>query len=356
MARPKPKGSTAWTREGVEAIIDLVQSREVAPWAEVEARIAHGPWKDFHKVQPVQLNGARQLLRDESPLRVVEEASDHHDHPVITLRVPFKNNKRHIERLRGAKRKLIRRYLSWTNDQDLCGQHAERIVLESIKASQTTAGIWVPDQSIGRIYAVEGVTVEPGPLDAHAYVLDLDTIAKKGNLVVEVKNVRHWLYPWSPEVWQMLVKAARLTAEVDDIAALLAAPHIAWQTFLMAQDIGLLTCPYREQLFHPAIAADQFDEIIDEFGLTISRHEGPHDAIVEWFAGQFRTGPKNQLQPDPSVEWFDRQANRLALVAPVLLQFEDLAGDLDGDARRVRFAQFKVRLEQVSGWELQRGY
>ena len=317
MARPKPNSQALWTQEGKEAIVDLVSDKLVAPWAEVESRITHGPWKDYHPVQPVQLSGARQQLRDEDPLRVVEETSEQEDHPVITLRVPFNGNKRLIERLRGSKRKLIRKYLSWTNNQTLCGLHAEGVILESLKAAQTKGGLWVPDQTTGEISELDGIEIEPGPLDALAYILDTDTVARKAALLVEVKNLRGWIYPWAPELWQMLTKVAPL-ADKTSIMAMLAAPHVPWSTMQFAKDLGFSVSQYGNQLFSPSVDETEFDGVVKEFGLTIVRHEGPLKRVSNFVEKFLRSGP-TEMELDEGTEWCDQQANRLALIAPTVM-------------------------------------
>jgi hypothetical protein len=354
MARPRPTTEAQWTQEGIEAIVDLVSDKLVVPWPEVESRITHGPWKDFHPVQPLPLNGARRALRAEDPPRVIEETSDHAHHPVTTLRVPFNGDKRNIERLRGAQRKLFRKYLSWTGNQDLCGRHAEGIVLESLQAAQTSGGLWVPPQAVGNIEAVEGKPIEPGPLDALAWILDPNTVTRKSALLVEVKNVRPWLYPWAPEVWELLVKTAGVADQLDTLA-LLAAPHVAWPTMQMARDVGFAVVRYDSQLFSPAIDEEAFTQVVEAFGLTISQHLGPLPQVRTFLNGFLRAGPAGSVF-EANTDWSDQQANRLALLAPIILEHRDLAGNLNGAVRRQRYMDFKDRLEDVAGWDLVGGY
>jgi hypothetical protein len=355
MARPTPHSQEAWTKEGREAIVDLVQDRLVAPWAEIESRICHGPWKDFHQVQPVQLNGARQQLRNEDPLVVIEETSEQEDHPVTTVRVPFNGNKRLIERLRGSKRKIFRKYLKWTNDQALCGHHAESVILESLHAAAPKGGLWVPGQTTGEVGELDGIEIEPGPLDALAYILDTDTVQRKSALLVEVKNLRSWVYPWAPELWQLLVKVAPL-AQITPVSAMLAAPHAAWQTMQFAKDVGFLVSQYGQQLFNPKIDEDEFEEIVDGFGLTILRHEGPLKGVTTFVEKFLRVGPVGFDPEDEGREWCDQQAQRLSIAGQAILEFADLAEDLDGGTRRALYYDFRDRLAEIADWELVGGY
>ncbi len=44
-----------WEDIGRHAILDFLQDRFVAPWSEIEARIAVRGWKDYDKVQPLHI-------------------------------------------------------------------------------------------------------------------------------------------------------------------------------------------------------------------------------------------------------------------------------------------------------------
>jgi hypothetical protein len=99
MAAPKWTAEQ-WTQHGMEAIVDLASDREVVTWGEVEARITAG-WKDFRRVQPIQLSGAlRRLLSESAPRIKVDETA--HSIPIRTLRVLTNGNKVRVEKLRGA--------------------------------------------------------------------------------------------------------------------------------------------------------------------------------------------------------------------------------------------------------------
>ena len=289
---------------------------------------------------------------------MIEETSGHTVGAVTTLRIPItEGNKRRITRLRGEKRRLMRRYLGWTNDQDLCGRQGERVVLESLKSAASSCALWVPPQSTGVVEEVNGVPVPVGPLDAQAQILDVGAGQFEVPLVVEVKNVRHWIYPWAPELWEMLVKVASVSMKTPVVSVLMA-PHVAYQTYLLAQDVGILTCPYRVQVFRPTLSEELFEEVEKAFGLTIQRHEGPLDHIVTWLKDWLRKSPAPHpsSSPEEDVAFYRRQADRLPEIAPLILEFELLAADIDGDLRRRTFALFRTRLAEKAPWTLQGGY
>jgi hypothetical protein len=89
-----------WEDLGAEVILDVLGDAFAAPWSEIEARISVRGWKNFERVQPVQLSGARRRLRAEG--KIIEEASNHAPSPVRMLRLPYVEGfKREQERLLG---------------------------------------------------------------------------------------------------------------------------------------------------------------------------------------------------------------------------------------------------------------
>lgn len=360
MARPKPRGQAQWEQEGYEAVLDLLSDQLVAPWGEIEARIAHQPgWKDFYPVQPLQLSAARQRFRDETPHPVIEETTDHVVSPVTTLRLPFEDGrKREIERARGRKRKLYRKYLSWTNDQALCGKWGERITYASLQALQTDAALWVPPQTIGEISEVGSVEVEPGPLDALAHILELDDegspIGLEVPLVVEVKNVRGWIYANNPYLWELLVKASSIAVH-RPVVPVLICRRAAWGTWHLGWDLGFWTCQTWDQFFRPTIPDSEFDEVASAFGLQVLRHEASaSEAITRWFLKYLRAFPESP--PEEEIPWYRRQAERFSTIAPLILEFSDLAESLGPAERRNRFQEFRDRLPDHAPWPLVGGY
>jgi hypothetical protein len=130
-------------------------------WAVKVSNLRPWDWKNFEKVQPVQLSSARRRLRAEG--KIIEEESNHSPAPVRMLRLPYaEGSKREQERLLGRRRRTYRKFLSWTADGRLCGKHAERVVLASLQAAASEAGLYVPRQSVGEITTIDGVA--PGHL------------------------------------------------------------------------------------------------------------------------------------------------------------------------------------------------
>lgn len=348
MARAGRQGRTPeqWTDLGREAILDLLGERFVVPWAEAEARISLRGWKSFDRIQPVQLEGARKSLV--SGGLIIQEATEHHP-PVVTVRLPYPEGKaREYSRLRGSRRKQYRKYMDWAGNQTLCGKHAERVVLASAHAAASGAALHVPPQTVGRIEEVKGVPLSRGPLDCLAHVLRLPDLDASMPMVFEVKNVHSWLYQYSREVWELLVKAADVAVKTP-VMPVLVCVKAAWQTGQLAKDTGFLVCQFGSQLFSPTIDQQQFDSVVDEFALVIQRHDGPLDSVVGFLDKVIRLSPPPS-PPEQDIPWYKRQVERFQALAPLILKFEGLAGTLVGTRRRNVFEAFRKAAKGAFGW------
>lgn len=349
----KPTTQAEWEDAGREAILDLLAAKQVVPWHEAEARISHHGWAGFPPVQPLQLTAARRALAESGSI-VVEHSA--HDQPVVTIRLPFsQGTKRQVERLRGSKRKLYRKYIGWSQDQRLCGQHAEKVVLETAQSAATSAGLYVPPQQVGRITRVQGADISPNTLDVLVHVLDTDTIGLACSAVIEVKNIHTWIYPWAGELWGLLVKAASLATQGAAVLPLFVCARAAFPTWRLAQDVGFFTIQMTHQMFHPDVPADDVQHVVDEFGLLINRHAGPHEHIQSFFLKTLRYSPP-PTPPPKDVPWYERQVERFRHLAPTILRFDALAESLPDDTRSRVWAGARSALASQSEWPLLRSW
>jgi hypothetical protein len=333
--------------------MDLLRERLVIPWAEAEARISYQSWKDFAPVQPIQLSEARNSL--EADGSIVLEHTDQHP-PVTTVRLPFVPGwKRCMERLRGARRKWYRTYSSWAQEGPLCGKHAERVVLQSLVEAASAAGLWVPEQTPGEIHDVRGVPITRGPLDCYAHILDLPELSSETTLVVEVKNIHSWIYQSTAELWELLVKAAEV-ATSQPVVPLLVCVRSGYPVTQMAKDIGFFACFLGRQAFSPEIPEEEFDDMVEEFGLAIERHEGSHPHVLSFAAKTLRQSPPYS-PPTEDIAWYRRQADRFRIMAAEVLAFDRLAaGGLSGGARKTMFDAFRARVTATATWPLVGGW
>jgi hypothetical protein len=292
-----------------------------------------------------------------SAREVLDETA--HSAPVRTLRAPTNGNKTRVEKRRGPERKLYRRYISWTQDQHLCSKHGEKVVEASFRAASGAAGLWLPAQTVGNVTRVAGKLVPEGhTVDMWGWLAD-DLRGQPPRftipVVVEIKNKRRWLYAEAPELWKLLVKAALLVT-AHDIAVLpilacsWSGPTASW----MAYDVGYFTAQMHVQVFSPEIDETAFDEVVEETGLPIARHDGPVDHMGSWLRTELRKEPPNQ--PGSGLEWWSVQVERFRLLAPHILEFKVLAEELSTDHKRAAFGAWRNRLDEVAQWELRRGW
>jgi len=97
-----------------------------------------------------------------------------------------------------------------------------------------------------------GKPVPGGPLDNAAYLMLTDTQGRPTGVVtvlIEVKNVRHWIYPDSAELYDLLDKAARLQIANagHPFVPVLVCRRAHSTTFEMALQLGFFVIATRAQ-------------------------------------------------------------------------------------------------------------
>jgi hypothetical protein len=173
-------------------------------------------------------------------------------------------------------------------------------------------------------------------------------------VVVEVKNKRNWLYADAPELWECLVKCASLVVTHElDVLPILACSWSGPTAWWMAYDVGYFTAQMRVQVFSPEIDERAFDEVVDDTGLAITRHEGPIESMVHWLNSDLRKEPPNQ--PGSGREWWEVQVERFTALAPHVLDFGDLAKQLSTNHKRSLFGAWRQRVESLATWPLRGG-
>ena len=107
---------------------------------------------------------------------------------------------------------------------------------------------------------------------------------------IEVKNVRHWLYPHHWEIYQLLHKAAGLANAHPEhpVLPILICRKAHYRTLQLAQDLGFLIFQNRHQYVQPSerIRADHFEEVRNELGLAdLELTDSANPALIEWLSG-----------------------------------------------------------------------
>ncbi len=101
---------------------------------------------------------------------------------------------------------------------------------------------------------------------------------------VEVKNVRDWLYPSSPEPYQLLEKAMFIARHRPDIAVMpvLVCRRAHYTLFRMAKDLGYFVIETNRQFILPQVAEQEVIEVRRELGFAdLVRDDGRDDRIFK---------------------------------------------------------------------------
>jgi hypothetical protein len=117
--------------------------------------------------------------------------------------------------------------------------------------------------------------VPVGPLDNGAHLQLLDEIGRPSGTVtvlIEVKNIREWIYPETRELYELLDKSAQLQERYPDISfvPLLVCRRVHLTTGRMAKDLGFFVVATWMQFVQPHADIDvaHFEEVRHGLGLT----------------------------------------------------------------------------------------
>ena len=137
-------------------------------------------------------------------------------------------------------------------------------------------------------------------------------------VLIEVKNVRHWIYPAHAELYQLLSKAANLQARFPNqrFIPVLVCRQVHYLTFQLAKTLGFVAYYMQIQpiLSHSAIIASAVAEVRDELGYNLVQTADAHSGLVTTFSANL---PKLALRTS------ERWAETAARVAPFAQRLRD---------------------------------
>jgi hypothetical protein len=187
---------------------------------------------------------------------------------------------------------LQARYLGWAsgtpNHPGVLGAGGESVV-HSALITASPHGYYLLNPTTGQTRMLRGLAVPGGALDNAAILtaVDRQTNTPTGtfDVLVEVKNVRHWLYPGDSEVHQLLWKAAALQQALPDVPILpvLVCREAAHITIKLTYNIGVYVIRTVNQLAPESLDADRLNEVVSELGYRLARSNEPAPALVSHF-------------------------------------------------------------------------
>ncbi len=278
---------------GRKAILELLEEEHAAVWLEVEAKVADHAWHSLRRpVQPHHLTTARTQLRREGVIKESPGATRGGAAISVLHLADLRRRKKAFERAAARKRLLQARYLSWAVRRNLLGPAGERVAHASLVDVAPAAGYRLERPEGGPVASLFGAPVPGGPLDgaAHVQVTDMSGITRAVvTILVEVKNVREWIYPDSERLHQLLYKSARLKERHPDvpIVPVLVCRRASYMTFTMAKAFGFYVADAKAQ-FVPRrqdVTPTHVNEVALELGFSdLVQDLGPNRLLRKHFS------------------------------------------------------------------------
>ncbi len=184
-----------------------------------------------------------------------------------------------------------------------------------------------PDRPPDVGMVLNGVQIEEAP--------DLILMAREGVVVLEDKNLREWLAPWSHEVWQLLAKALR-----HDALPILVCRKATYALFLMFKGLGALAFQMHTQLF-PQGFADRLAAVKHRDGLgfaDIRYGDEPRRSLIRFVGDTI---------PRLLGERLERFRQHRELLREYAVE-RGLKNDLPGHERQAIYREF---FRAFKGWE-----
>lgn len=317
------RSKTEWVQLAETAIMGIVADHKAVTIREIEARAADRTWRNLgDHIDPHHLTEARRSLEAQGRITSTTTRTRGPGAPITTYHLPRTyGSATAIDRASARKRLLTARFQGWARatqryPSGLVGRAGETALSSALTAS-ANAGYVPAAGRYGETGHLLGMTVPGGPLDNAAFltVPDHTGVPTVYTLPFEVKNIREWVYGRSPELHQLLHKAARLQVAhpTVPIVAVLVCRKRHETTRRLGIATGFYSIQYRTQLVAPApVVTDQrFTEVQTELGYEdIRRTTDPPAALLKAL--------RESVTRDAA-----RTAQRWADCAPVLVEHFD---------------------------------
>ena len=262
------------------AIQDLVLSEGAAVWDEIEAKVADTPWRTApQRIDPHHLTTARRALISQADGQIVEHQNPSKGGHIVPTLQPRDQTDRitAIADVAQRKRALHSRYMSWAmgnrGERNRIGPAGELFFHSSLMAS-TAFGYMPLKPQGGDIPRLLDEPVPGGPVDNAAWLTVPNEVGPPKNylVVIEVKNVRSWIYPAKEELYQILEKSARLANAHPDVPIIpvLVCRRSSYLVGVMGKDLGFVVLSFDKQpIIWPESDTRLLDEVIAELAYDL---------------------------------------------------------------------------------------
>lgn len=239
---------------GCERIMETLTSEYAVLHSELEARLAEK--YHYQQVEVIQPHILTEALRELGAAGHItfSRSTTTNTAQVITTIEPSATHKikTRVSKASASKRKLYGRYLSWNHatqrfPSGRLGPAGEQVLRNSLLDSQIVTPL---TEGAGEVSTVLGHNLN-GSLDSGGIYTPL-----KGGfpeppvtVLIEVKNVRSWIYPSARELYQLLTKAVAVQRAAPDYAVLpvLICRRAHPKTFWMGGDLGFVVIDAQRQ-------------------------------------------------------------------------------------------------------------
>jgi hypothetical protein len=335
-----------------DALLDLLRQEHAVLWAEAQAKIGDARWPSVPtRIDPHHLTTARgQLLAGNRIASMTATTRGGHKVPVLHL-ADTRGIATQIEKAAARKRALMATLNSWVNPRSgyplgFIGAAGERVVHQSLLAA-APHGLRVEHPGGGEVRNLLGHPVDGGPLDNAAWATVVNAIGQPIDTVlcpIEVKNVRHWIYPNARELFQLLYKAARLQISHPDIhiCPVLVTRRKSFSANEMSRELGFRILDANKQFVLPVADVDltALARIQVELGFAdLIAHDTADPGVTAALAQVPKTALNNAIRwktfgPE-LVDYFQELREDLAPIKKheTTTQLRDAVRELGGEAR-----------------------
>lgn len=290
--------STEWVQEAAPRVLALLDEHSAVYQQELIARLnpEAGPyWDSGHAIEPTVVSETVNALVGAGLIRRVHNRTRGGRSVPMLIPANTRGRATRIDRAVARKSLLVARYDSWAQassrfPRGRLGPAGETAALASIRESHCM--VEGPDTQ--ERTGLGGYRFS-GPVDWMGTTLSLSQ-GRVAVVVVEVKNVRSWIYPHSQEVYQLLSKAAGLQRHSPhlDIVPVLVCRRANRRMFAMAHHLGFFVVEAEQQ--PTGLSEDEegyLTEVRQELGYQdLRRGKEPIPKVTRGFAAVHENWPR----------------------------------------------------------------
>lgn len=274
-------------QDATESLKDFLDTELAASKIEAEAKLIEAHHGQNTPFEPAHLHDARVRLEQQGFLHITRKPTRGGSQPPIWEVTDTRKRSRKVEETAGRKRMLMARYYAYaqgtpSTGTGLTGDAGEIAFHAALQRASVGASLADLSRGVPNLRHLDGVEVD---LD-NAFALLPMTPDRQSfrappfKVIVEVKNIREWVYPRSHELFQVLRKGALLQRAnpSTDYLPLLVCRRVHKTTLFMAKRMGFFVIDTRKHYFpvHSQIPRTDLEDLIQELALIdITQSTGP---------------------------------------------------------------------------------